>query len=997
MSKQTHLETFLRKVAKVRGTGASLPETSYYPAFEELLTGIGTTLSPRVRAVIHIQDSGGGIPDGGLFIDRPKGLAGLQNPLSTAPERGVLEIKSPALVLSKVIASKQVRRYLDRYGAVLVSNFREWSLLVPDPSTGAAKRLESYLLAGSEADFWTIANHPKASAADHEQKFAEFLQRVLQHDAALSNPEDVAWFLAAYARLAMERIQNQDMSTLSTVRTAVQESLGLKFEGTEGEHFFQSTLVQTLFYGIFSAWVLWAHSQPEVVNKRFFWHEAVWWLNVPMVRVLFHQIATPDTLGSLDLTELMDWSEEVLNRVDREQFFGKFEHTQAVQYFYEPFLQAFDPDLRKQLGVWYTPHEVVRYMVAKVDETLRTQFGLTAGLANPNVYVLDPCTGTGSYLIEVLKTIAETISDQGGDALASSDLKQAAMHRVVGFEVLPASFVIAHLQLGLLLSDYGAPLNAKGGERAAVYLTNSLTGWIDDPNLTHLPFAELEEERDVATAIKQDAPILVVLGNPPYNGFAGVSPNEEGDLVAPYKEGLKEQWGVTKNSLDDLYVRFFRIAERRIVDGVGKGIVSYISNYSYLSDPTYVVMRQHLLSEFDDISIDCLNGDSRETGKRTPDGKPDPSIFSTPRNTAGIRVGTAIGLYVRHQVRSAVPAVRFRHFWGANKREQLVESIAEPNTAEPYSEVQPNQSNRFSLRPFSTPPAYFDWPALPELCKVAPSLGLNENRSLALIDIDIKKLTARLKSYFNSETGFHELPPEVGGLAKKYASFNPKDVRTKLLTCGGFKPDNMMRYLFKPMDVRWAYVETKTNIWNRARPDLVAQAKLDTRFLLVRPTTPRATDGSALLFSRNLGDMDCVDGHAYYIPFELPPDESAHPKLFDNSTKSVMPNLSPNAKSYLTTLGIDPEEDRYGEILWLHALAVGYSPLYLSENGDGIRSNWPRIPLPVSQELLQASAELGDRIAALVDPDGVVEGVTSSVSDPHKSLGVVERLDIPRS
>lgn len=138
-------------------------------------------------------------------------------------------------------------------------------------------------------------------------------------------------------------------------------------------------------------------------------------------------------------------------------------------------------------------------------------------------------------------------------------------------------------------------------------------------------------------------PILVVLGNPPYNAFAGTSPEEEAELVEPYKEGLQSKWGIKKFNLDELYVRFLRIAERRIA-ATGRGIVCYISSYSYLSDPSFVVARECLISQFDRIWIDSLNGDSRETGKRTPSGDPDPSVFSTPYNRAGIRVGTAVGL-----------------------------------------------------------------------------------------------------------------------------------------------------------------------------------------------------------------------------------------------------------------------------------------------------------------------------------------------------------------
>jgi predicted helicase len=206
----------------------------------------------------------------------------------------------------------------------------------------------------------------------------------------------------------------------------------------------------------------------------------------------------------------------------------------AIQYFYEPFLEAFDPQLRRQLGVWYTPREVVQYMVARVDAALKDELGIADGLADPNVYVLDPCCGTGAYLIEVLHHIADTLRKRDGEALAAQAVQRAIRERVFGFELLPAPFVISHLQIGLLLNQLNAPL--RPGQRAGVYLTNALTGW-EPPKepKSMLMFPELEKEREAADAVKREREILVVLGNPPYSGFAGVAVEEERELTNAYR------------------------------------------------------------------------------------------------------------------------------------------------------------------------------------------------------------------------------------------------------------------------------------------------------------------------------------------------------------------------------------------------------------------------------------------------------------------------------
>jgi hypothetical protein len=186
--------------------------------------------------------------------------------------------------------------------------------------------------------------------------------------------------MASYARDALRRVEKRsDVSALRAIRGALEEALAIKFQDKEGEHFFRSTLIQTLFYGTFSAWVLWTREHTLTSKERFDWRTAGYYLRVPVLAELFHQASNPAALEGLKLPEVLDWGGTVLNRVDRAAFFSAFEQHHAVQYFYEPFLEAFDPELRKRLGVWYTPGEVVRFMVARVDRVLREELELPDG------------------------------------------------------------------------------------------------------------------------------------------------------------------------------------------------------------------------------------------------------------------------------------------------------------------------------------------------------------------------------------------------------------------------------------------------------------------------------------------------------------------------------------------------------------------------------------------------------------------------------------------
>jgi hypothetical protein len=890
--------------------------------------------------------------------------------------------------------SPWVTRYWNRYRQVLVTNYRDFVLVGQDAESNPAI-LETYRLAESEKAFWQAAAAPRSTAEKQNDRFVEYLQRVMRHGAPIAAPEDVAWFLASYARDALAGMRDVELSALAAVRAALEEALGLKFRGDKGEHFFRSSLVQTLFYGIFSAWVLWSRHNPPTSRERFDWRLTAWLLRVPMISRLFSLVADRQQLDALRLSEVLNWTGGVLNRVDRASFFGKFEEGHAVQYFYEPFLEAFDPELRKQLGVWYTPPEIVKYMVERVDTVLRQELGLPLGLADKNVYVLDPCCGTGSYLVEVLDRIHRTLKERGENGLTASDLKEAAQKRVFGFEILPAPFVVSHLQLGLLLQKLGVPLveaglpRHRGGdvkpplqpERVAVYLTNSLTGW-EPPRgpKQHLMFKEMEEERDAAEHVKREVPVLVILGNPPYNAFAGVSPEEEQGLVEPYKEGLVSEWGIKKFNLDDLYVRFFRLAERRIAEMTGRGVVSFISNHSWLSDPSFVVLRKHLLGSFDRFWIENMHG-NRKVSEYAPDGRTSETIFATPGFSVGIRQGVAISLWVRTGEPGGQPAVFFRDDLNAaravERRAQILESLNLENLDGRYQRSRPDKVNRYSFRPSQVASHYRRWPNLPAFGADPPENGLMEKRRGALIEADRTQLRDRMERYYNPQVDWEDLRRHAAGITRNAARFNAKKARAKVLEAESFREDRIRRYALRPLDSRWCYYSDVRPLWNEPRPALFPQCWQGNAFIMSRPAGVASPEGAPVCYTTLLGDNDFLRGHAYYFPIRTRP---APPKARGGEQQRLVTepvptraNLSSDALLYLEALGVDEPgggaDAGNAGLIWMHVLAIGFSPAYLTENADGIRQDWPHIPLPDSKELLLASAALGRKIAALLDTE----------------------------
>ena len=964
------VEGYFSDLARTRASGGATGELSYHTPLANLLNAVGGALRPKAFCVPELADQGDGRPDFGLFaarqIQKNKPREG------QTPERGVVEVKSAEDDAWLTAEGEQVSRYWNRYRLVLVTNTRDFALV--GERAGRPIMLERFRLAESMEDFERRLNTPRSFARSMGPGLAEYLTRALSHQAAIAEPKDLAWLLASYARDGLSRVERIDLKgdALAALRGALEEGLGVRFEGERGLSFFHSTLVQTLFYGVFSAWVLWARQLPSPTAK-FNWHEAVWHLRAPVMRSLFQQISDPGRLRSLNLVEVLDWTSAALDRVDREAFFARFSEGEAVPYFYEPFLEAFDPALRKQLGVWYTPNEVVRYMVARVDKALKNDLGIADGLAAENVYVLDPCCGTGAYLAEVLKRVAQNLETQGVGALAGARVKQAATERVFGFEIMPAPFVVAHLQVGLALDGLGAPL--ADNERAGVFLTNALTGWEPKTNKP-LPFPELEEERDRAERVKQETPILVILGNPPYNGFAGMAVDEEQELSAAYRttRGVRTPEG---QGLNDLYVRFFRMAERRIVEKTGQGVVCFISNYSWLDGLSFPGMRERYLEAFDAVRVDCLNGDKYKTGKVAPDGSPDPSIFSTPSDPVGIQVGTAIATLVRKADHTPAGEIAFRHLWGRTKREELLESSeAEPDAL--YEKIEPILPLGLPFAPMRVSEGWFDWPSLPDLFP-ASFPGVQTGRDVFLVDDDLDKLTERVGDYFNSTLGHEEIARRYPRVMTDTSRFDARGVRETLLKRSGPDDAGFVRYAYRPFDNRWLYWEAETKLLREKSPRY-PQHVFEGNAWLVTQQKPRREWSPPQVISQ-IGCLDLMDRSATCIPAWLR-DESLGTADAEGLRRA---NLSEFAQVYLKRIGASVED------LFYHVLSTLHDPVYREANAGALRMEWPRIPLPGwpsggakdAAEILCESAARGRELARLLDTDAPVPGVTQAPLRPE--------------
>lgn len=1040
---QRAIRTYANDLAPLVRADTSREET-YYPPVRNLVALILKTLGLpiEVRTSTSERRTGGGIdlPDVAMY-DGPGDFIVVAG-----------EVKLPEADLRELANSTerndQIGRYLARTRVVLLCNVRGFALLTVDPEFNERgpvppnrRRIEEVV------ELWPTASdlrRGRVVESSRIQSLAELIETAVTQFAPIAEPETLARILARQARRAKSSLPEEFTQAVSGLMEDFGAALGIAFEGDEGEEFFRSSLIQTVYYGLFAGWLLWARSSNR---EEFRWRDLPTHIRIPFLGELFYEIQHPTRIAELGLVPYLDIATDTLGRVHRDSFFQRLTFpslggssniegsiTTAIVYFYEPFLETFDPDLRKQLGVWYTPPDIVRYQVHKVEALLREQLGCTLGFADDNVVVLDPACGTGAYLIEVLHCAAETLRREGIESELGETLLRAICQRVIGFEILTAPFVIAHLQLHLLLAELGA--EPARDQRPAVFLTNALTGWRPGAQLA-LNFPELQAERDASQTVKTDARIIVVIGNPPYNRFAGAPIEEELALIDPYKgiqrrpdgrqigtSALFARWGVRKHLLDDLYIRFFRLAEERIGQAAEHGIVSFISNSSYLAGRSHPIMRESLCHSFHEIWIDNLNGDKYKTGKLIPEGWPgagttDQSIFTTDQDARGIQIGTAITTLIkRRNEQLTVATAHYRDFWGrsGDKRSALLNSLTIGAWSEElieqarqlasgpreYETFLPEERRKWKLIPYDIVGGFEDWFSLEDLFPTNHH-GVNPNRGLegSVVEMDRRVLEERMRDYYSdmSDDDFCRKHPVI---CEPRSRYEPLELRAYLKDNSSFSEYAVVPYVVFPFDLRFIYYETSGKLLDERSPEL--GRNLASNEFLVAVPQPRRISESLPLLTSSLFFLHLHDRGSVGFPAELQPTSSRVNPLFEEShaePDSPRANISDQFWRSMRQHWLLDGEDLGGEAaktfiraLFRVCLALCHSPSYQEEHGGSLAQDWAHVPIPRDRDLFNQLANVGDVLAMLLNPIAEPRGaIRVSIGDYAPRLAVLTSVE----
>ena len=999
------VKDYLREMLVVEGGQSEGRETPHYGAFTSLMNSVFESLDVDILCNLHPSSSDGRrTPDCGFF-SKSRCKDGVAP--GTNPEFGVVELKRPGTDVRKTAESRQVQDYLDTHGMVLVSNYHDF-LLVELAGSGDMQERDFVSLAASKEEFWNLAKQPRKVNEKDATRLADILYQVSVATSKLSDPKEVARILALYARSTLEKLNADESESFHDLQEVLEHGIGTKFEMKNAKEVFRSTLVQTIFYGLFSAWVR------NGKNGNFDWRGAQYDIPVPVIQGIFEQLTMARRMRDLGLEGIFNRMAETLNRIERRKFLELFRKEEgAIQHFYELFLTEFDPKVRKDLGVWYTPEEIVKYMVERVNTALRTEMGYADGLADDRVYILDPCCGTGAFVTEVLRKINDIHIREKGDnkKVAAGKVKNAALKRIIGFEYMTAPLMIAHWQVNdYLEKEIEAPLNYKKKEIPRIHLTDSLIEWDkgNDKALLDILIPELKDERKRVRKVKQGDRVLVIIGNPPYNSKFKPT-GEKRELAERYNKRLKAEYGIGKNTLTDSYSLFFSVAEKYIVEKRKKGIICFITNYSYTRREGFVKMRKRLAEGFDKIWIDSLNGEVQNGKSKTPDGKDDPSVFSTKVNPGGVAVGISVGLFAKNSQSRELATVQYREFWGQEKRERLLGSL-NPDLMSfnrQYEKTSPSRWNLFRFSKLVRDDSYRSWPTINILRNVVPGkretyiTGVSEVRKKALIDIDKQELIDRMKIYFDKRISwkeFHKLDHRMDITAGRY---NAKEAREEALGNESFDIENIVPYIFKPFDIRWMYHPRSSKMMSANQNGFRIYQKHGDGFVASRREKGSiVNEGYPVFFTRCLGGYETASGHPRYFPLVSRKVDDGGNKisdLFDSrDSETEVLETTPELDRWFNDLGLRKSctNQQLEETPLLHALAIAWSPMYLRDNKMNLEVGWPRVPMPTDRLLALESAALGKEVADLLDTENGVVGVTEgSIAKHLRMIGDIKGDD----
>lgn len=698
----------------------------------------------------------------------------------------------------------------------------------------------------------------------------------------------------------------------------------------------------------------------------------------PFLKGLFEYIAGPQLPKRLEY--IVDDLVQVMRASDPHSLFrdfGKFTaRNDPFVHFYEDFLAAYNPKKRKARGVWYTPEPVVDFIVRAVDDVLKTEFGLADGLADTSkvtvdwdtgqndnrgrpvtikkevhkVQILDPATGTGTFLAKAVQLIADRVKTRAPGKW-SNYVEEDLLPRLHGFELLMASYAMCHMKLDMMLDQTGYKPSAKP-PRLSVWLTNSLEP--AEREIRDLFFQPLAEEARGASEVKRQMPIMCVIGNPPYS----VSSANQGDwiqsLMATYKAGLTD---ANIQPLSDDYVKFLRYAHY-LIEKNGSGVMAMVTNHSFINGVIHRTMRNSLMQSFDRIAILDLHGNANKL-ERSPDGSPDQNVFD-------ILQGVSVLVAVKTG-KGARASVEHGELWGprASKYAALFSTDLHSGT---FGELEPNAPLwLFSPVDETSRSAYNEGFALASLMPLH-SGGVQTKRDALFVGYDQREVADRIVTLLSGRL--------AASFVKEFEVQDSSSYRlTQKISRASFESELIVPFNYRPLDRRFVYYDK--DLIGRPFYQTGRHMIVENNISLALPRQSRRFNGA--LVASGVSGQKCFDDYDINLIFPLYVYPAEGERRISGAVRK--PNLDPKLHTAICkAAGIDPAdqagpdddfrtatgEARPSEVkVFDYIYGVLHSPAYRETFAEFLKIDFPRIPYPPSPEVFRHVAEKGEQLRRL--------------------------------
>lgn len=932
------LKKYLKTIHEIANRGDAREE-SYYSTLENLLNVFTESINKKdVKITTIPKKTEAGNPDFRLWDGKQHII-------------GYIEAKAPTVEnLDAIETSDQLKRYRSTFPNLILTNFLEFRLYRDGVMIEKVLIGRPFII----HDLKTIP--PVEKGPDFLNLLDKFLSFSLPK---VYDAKTLAIELAKRTRFLRDEVislelqeKNEEKGFIHGFYKAFRSFLiaGLSEED------FADLYSQTITYGLFAARTRTENGFNRKLAYDYIPH------TIGILRDVFKFISLEDV--PLQMECIIDDISEVLSVTDVKKILRSYFHDgkdkDPIVHFYETFLAQYDPATREKRGVYYTPEPVVSYIVRSLHYILKEKFNRSDGFATESVTVLDPAAGTLTFPAEAAKLAVDEYINKYGEGGRESFIRDYVLKNFYAFELMMSPYAVGHLKMSFLLEELGYTL--KKEDRAKLYLTNTLE--MEDLVQTELPgMSSLSEESHLAGKVKKEQPILVILGNPPYSGH---SANKGKWIDGLLKEGYKRVSGEDDEGyyrvdgqplnernpkwLQDDYVKFIRFAQWKI-DQADEGILGFITNHSYLDNPTFRGMRRSLMKTFNEIYILDLHGNSLRKEK-CPDGSKDQNVFD-------IRQGVAIALFIKNRGQSKDCKIYHSDLWGLrdNKYNWLLSN--DLKTTE-WKKITPKSEDYFFIpRDEKLLEMYQEFPKITEIFSVN-SVGIVTSRDDFVIDVNKDALQRRISMFSDPK-----LPAAL--IAEPYklkdkTNWKLNTSREKLMNDKD-REKSFIKILYRPFDIRWIFYHDV--LVERSRREVMKHMMKENLGLV----TNRQTNlGFRHILCTDSIINDCTIStetkeRSYLFPLYLYNDEDQK-SLFsrqignyekkDNISDYVIASLKKVFKNQLSP-----------KTIFYYIYTVLYSNTYRSKYNEFLKSDFPRIPFTKNYDLFKKMANLGERLINL--------------------------------